>query len=92
MKALKRIEVVKAMDLLARCINDEGIFEYWLMDGVADGDLETGGDWDNEYDLGWYIKDERFAELMSTFLNVMAKAREDGGLYCDNVVSKEGQI
>lgn len=88
MNAIERAEVVKAMDLIARCINNEDIFQYWLTDGVADGDLDVGGDWDNEYDLGWYIRDERFAELMGTFLNIMAKARKDGGLYCDNVLSK----
>ena len=88
MNAIERAEVVKAMDLIARCINNENIFQYWLTDGVADGDLDVGGDWDNEYDLGWYIRDERFAELMGTFLNIMTKAHKDGGLYCDNVLSK----
>lgn len=88
MNAIERAEVVKAMDLIARCINNEDIFQYWLTNGVADGDLDVGGDWDNEYDLGWYIRDERFAELMSTFLNIIAKARKNGGLYCDNILSK----
>ena len=31
---------------------------------------------------------ESFAEIMQTFLNVMANAKKSGGLYCGGVVSK----
>ena len=80
-----RTEVVRAMETLARCINDEEIFEGWLICGVADGDIdETTTDEELEY----YIEDETFAELMETFLKVMARAKRDGGLYVDGVVSK----
>lgn len=30
-----RKKVVLAMEMLARCINDEDVFEGWLMNGVA---------------------------------------------------------
>ena len=80
-----RCEIVRAMELLARAINDEDIFEAWLIDGVADGDIDDGT---TDEELDWYIEDENFADLMETFLHVMAKARKSGGLYADRVVSK----
>lgn len=86
MKKKLRTEVVRAMETLAQCINDEMVFESWLMCGVADGDIdETTTDEELEY----YIEDETFADLMGTFLNVMARANKSGGLYVDGVVSKE---
>jgi hypothetical protein len=80
-----RCEIVRAMELLARIINDEDVFEAWLMEGVADGDID---DETTDEELDWYIEDENFADLMETFLYVMAKARKSGGLYADGVVSK----
>ena len=91
MKIEERIKMVKAMEFVCRNINDEEIFYTWLSVGVADGDIEYGDlqvtedDVDN---LEYYCDDTTFADLMDTFLYVMAKARKSGGLYCDNVVSK----
>ena len=85
MKKKLRTEVVRAMETLARCVNDEYVFEEWLMYGVADGDIEPTTE---DEELEYYIKDEDFAELMGTFLNVMARAEKSGGLYIDGVVSK----
>lgn len=87
MNTKKRLEVVRAMETLARCINDEDIFESWLMVGVADGDIDK--DTPDEY-LEYYAEDKTFAELMGLFLRLMRRAEESGGLYCDNIVSKEG--
>jgi hypothetical protein len=36
----ERIKVVKAMETLARSINDERVFSTWLLIGVADGDID----------------------------------------------------
>lgn len=83
----RRVEVVKAMETLARCINDEDIFESWLMVGVADGDINE--DTEDE-ELEWYCEDTPFAELMGLFLRLMRRAEKSGGLYCDKIVSKEG--
>lgn len=80
-----RIEVVKAMETMARCVNNEYIFEEWLINGVADGDIDDDTA-DEEFDF--YIEDEEFAELMGTFLHVMKRAYHNGGLYVDKVVSK----
>ena len=91
MNTEERIKMVKAMEFICRNINDEEVFEGWLMDGVADGDIEYGTldiQPDDYEDLEYYIEDKHFADLMDTFLHCMKKARKSGGLYCDNVVSK----
>lgn len=88
----ERIKCVKAMEFLARQLNDEDLLiNSWLTDGVADGDIEYGDlnitakDFES---LECYLDDESFGELMCTFLRVMATAVEEGGLYCDRVASE----
>ena len=92
MNTIERIKMVKAMEYIARQINNEDGFEMWLLVGVADGDIEYGDlsvkpeDTEN---LECYINDdESFSEIMETFLKLMKRAKSDGGLYCDGVVSK----
>lgn len=88
----ERIRMVKAMEFICRQINDENVFECWRVNGVADGDLDYGDltVWTTEPDAARYAEDdERFADLMDTFLWVMKKAGKSGGLYCDDVLSKE---
>ena len=90
MNTIERVKMVKAMEYIARQVNDELVSETWLTLGVADGDLDygdlaTGIDNDIAED---YITDDCFSELMETFLIVMSRARKSGGLYCDGVVSK----
>lgn len=90
----ERIKMVKAMEYIARQVNDEDVFEIWLISGVADGDIEYGdltvraGD---EDEFATYIEDENFGDLMQTFLRLMKAAHKSGGLYCDDVVSKEAE-
>lgn len=78
-----RVKMVRAMEFIARQINDEDIFDSWLMFGVADGDDLN----DDEYISYCYCDDKTFAELMDCFLRLMARAYRSGGLYCDDVVS-----
>lgn len=94
MDKFERISLIKAMEFIARNVNDQNVFSAWLLFGVADGDIEYGdiavkaGD---EFDLDCYYRnDEVFAQLMDVFIRVMANAKESGGLYCDGVVSKSG--
>ena len=91
MNTVERIQMVKAMEFIARKINDETILYDWLSIGVADGDIPdnelTVEPHDEEY-MEYYIEDVHFADLMDTFLHLMAKAKRSGGLYCDKVVSK----
>lgn len=87
----ERIKLVKAMEFVARQVNDEEVFEGWLINGVADGDIEYGNlevAEDDKEILDCYIDDENFAELMALFLRIMNRARNSGGLYCDSIVSK----
>ena len=91
MKTSEREKMVKAMEFIARKINDEGVFEGWLMLGVADGDIECG-DLDttvHDENLEDYMEDDNFKELMSVFLRRMVFAWRSGGLYCDEVVSED---
>lgn len=86
MKEITRKKAVLAMEFLARQINDEDIFESWLMCGVADGDIKYGSLDPEEVD-DYYIEDDHFKELMGLFLRLMKRANKSGGLYCDDVVS-----
>lgn len=91
---VERIKMVKAMEFIARQINDEEVFWGWLSIGVADGDIRYGDldvSSDDEIDLEYYIEDKAFADLMDTFLRKMAQAKKSGGLYCDNIVSKPAE-
>ena len=86
MDITERKTVVKAMEVIARCINDENIFEAWLSLGVADGDIDYDTpieDIDDDY-----IEDQNFAELMGLFLRLMRKAKKDG-LYSDGIKSSD---
>lgn len=88
MKREERIKMVKAMEYIARQLNDEEILESWLAAGVADGDIEYG-DLSAEAgeDMDYYIEDQHFSDLMETFLRCMKAAKRSGGLCCDGVVS-----
>ena len=88
-----RIKMVKAMEFITSNINNEEVLETWLSLGVADGDISYGDlqvrTEDEVYLDPYFANDEDFAQLMGLFLRVMSDALEDGGLYCDRVVSKE---
>lgn len=94
MKTTERKAIVLAMEELARCINDESIFDRWLMVGVADGDVPpVTNDKDklptiDDIDESYVDNNEDFAELMKVFLDIMSSAAKSGGLYCDGVVSR----
>lgn len=91
MDRIERAKLVKAMEFIARQVNDEEVFDGWLMNGVADGDIEYGDlEATNEdaENLEYYIRDKDFADIMAVFLRVMARAQKSGGLYCDGIVSK----
>lgn len=99
MKREERVKVVKAMELLARQVNDCDIFNFWLSLGVADGDIEYG-DLESPEVVGllddagcelemYYEDDDSFSDLLDTFLVLMVKAYRSGGLYCDGVWSEE---
>lgn len=88
MNKLERIKMVKAMEFIARQVNDEEVFDYWLSCGVADGDIEYGNLSAEEgvtEDLDYYLEDDHFSDVMRTFLRLMQAAKKSGGLYCDGI-------
>lgn len=95
MNKVERVKMVRAMEFIARQINDEEVFQEWLEDGVADGDIEYGDleVKDEDLDDSWwngfeyYADRENFGDILTTFLRIMAEAWKSGGLYCDGVVS-----
>ena len=81
----ERANMVRAMEEIARCVNNEDWFYgLWLTEGVADGDIKEGT---TDEELECYCDDDSLKELMYTFLKLMQLARDDGGLYCDGVTA-----
>ena len=78
-------KLVRAMETIARCVNDEDVFYRWLLCGVADGDIDNDT---TDEDLEYYCEDKTFADLMERFLDLMTVAKRSGGLYEDRIVSK----
>ena len=85
MNLSRRAKVIRAMETIARCVNDEEVFYRWLLCGVADGDID---DDTTDEDLEYYCEDKTFADLMERFLDLMTAAKKSGGLYEDRIVSK----
>lgn len=83
-----RRKAILAMEYLARQINDEDVFESWLMAGVADGDIPYGSMDVNSVD-DYYIEPDNFKEIVGCFLRRMIEAYESGSLYCGGVVGEE---
>ena len=92
MNKQERTKMVKAMEYIARQINDEEVLMPWLQLGVADGDIEYRDLDPPPSDVADYaedyIEDRDFADLMDAFLWCMSKAYKSGGLYCDGIVSR----
>ena len=98
MNGIERMKLVKAMEYIARQINDESIFYGWFILGPGDGTFEYGDLNVTEDDIdgyycggdGWSQEeaDANFSYLMRLFLNRMYNASKSGGLYCDGVVSE----
>jgi len=84
---IERQKMIVAMEYVARHINDEEVFDSWLMCGVPDGDIEPGNlDPTQVYEKDYMITDG-FKDIMSCFLRCMCMAYEEGGLYCGGVTS-----
>ena len=73
----ERAEMVRAMERIARSVNDEVVFEYWLNFGVADGDIDGS---ETDEDLEYYCEDDNFSELMGCFITLLRRA-SSGGSY-----------
>lgn len=82
-KMLQRAKMVRSMETIARCVNDEEIFiGLWLTLGVADEDIKEETTDEEIVEMG-YCEDGTFGDLMNVFLEMMSMAYKDGGLYWD---------
>lgn len=81
----ERYSTIRAMDMLARQTNNETALEMWFAQGISDGDidLETPDEM-----LSDYINDDKFADVLDTFLCVMSESYKQGGLSIDGVESE----
>lgn len=87
-KTEERKKMILAMEYIARQINDEDVFDGWLMCGVPDGDVQYGCfDITTIDDEDYFLEDDNFSNLMTCFLRRMYYAYDSGGLYCSDVVS-----
>lgn len=82
----QRKQMVLAMEYICRHVNNEAIFDLWLSNGVADGDIAYG-ETDIQYVPEDYVDNTMFSQIMHTFLSCMKLACDDGGLYCGGQVS-----
>lgn len=90
MNLQERVKMVRAMETVMRNINDEEVFDGWLMFGVADGDIDE--DTTDEYLYSYCDDDQRFSELMGEFVHLLVYATRNGKdeaavLWCDGVLN-----
>lgn len=81
------VQAIRAMDFLARCVNNEEDLTGWLMCGVPDGDI-TESTTDEEI-LEMYDADD-MVSFIGCFLRTMrraAKDNEEHGLYIAGIVA-----
>ena len=90
MNTQERINLLFSMDTVVRSLNDETHMDAWLESGVPDGTAYE--------DLIDYVDDETLADIMDTFVWLMARAtawkfvseeKRRGILYCDGVISED---
>lgn len=84
----EQAKMIIEMDNIARCVNDENIFDSWLMGGVPDGDIPykdtiSMGDLDEVAEM---YDEYEFKMFVGCFLRCMKSAGKDG-LYVDGVVA-----
>lgn len=72
-----RKEMVVAMETVMRHLNDETIFESWLMCGVADGDVTREVIEDPQLLDDYYTEKEAYDELCKLFTRLVKRASKD---------------
>ena len=85
----ERAKMCVAMEYIVRQLNSEDIlFDEWLLDGIADGDIPYGN-LDPTVVEQVYLEDDAFQHIMECFLRCMELSLRFGGLYCGGIVAKE---
>ena len=83
----EKVKMIRAMETIARNLNDEELVQYWLMLGVSDGDITddtTDEEIDDMYD------DHDLKEFMNVFFKLMKYATEgecSGTFYCNGFIN-----
>ncbi len=85
-KEIQRAKAILAMEYLARQLNNEDVFECWLMGGVADGDIPYGSFDISDVDK-YYVEPENFKYIANCFMRLMVNSYGNGGIYCGGVVA-----
>ncbi len=74
----ERVKLLRAMETIARCVNDEDVFELWIIHGIPDGEIKENT---TDEDLEWLAEDEdSMLDIMDTFVKLMKNAYRSGGL------------
>ena len=81
----ERYATIRAMDMLARQTNNEAALEMWFEKGISDGDIDLETP---DVMLNDYIDDDKFRDVLDTFLCVMSESYKQGGLSVDGVDSE----
>lgn len=81
----ERYVAIRAMDMLARQTNNEAALEMWFEKGISDGDIDAETP---DKMLNDYIDDDKFRDVLDTFLCVMSESYKQGGLSVNGVSSE----
>lgn len=87
---IERIKMLKAMEYIARHINDEEVFNDWLICGIPDGEIaaeDLSVKTTDAEELKYILNDNAFRYIMTAFQRVMRAAYKSGGLAVDGVVA-----
>ena len=83
MNTIARIKMLKAMEFIARNINEETILNRWLSLGIADGDIEYGDlsvGLDNADKLKYYMEGRGFCRHDAQLPVVHGSRMEERGV------------
>ena len=88
MNKQERLQAIRAMDTIAKMLNDENEYIWWANMGIPDGEIDETT---KDKEIEWLCDDDIFPDLLFNFCRIfgMKKEKATGFLYCDNVTGKE---
>ena len=78
----ERKSMLLAMNVLGHKIKNQAVLTDWFHTGIADNALTFGFDTAQINDDNEMLSDDKFRQLMDSFLNSMIAARNSDGLEC----------
>lgn len=73
---LERVKVLKALDTIAKTLNDEYYLENWFSYGVPDGEIDDTTQ--DNYLLDYVKNDKDWQNLLDLFVKLIRLASADG--------------